>query len=59
MRMVLMLRIYDDLSFETIGQIINQSVAAARKRYSRALHALRGTIEQAPVTTGPQLRFTG
>ena len=59
MRMVLMLRIYDDLSFETIGQIINQSTTAARKRYSRALQALRGIIEQAPVTRGPQPRFIG
>ena len=59
MRTVLMLRIYDNLSFETIGQIINQSATAARKRYSRALHALRGIIEPAPVTRGPQLRFIG
>jgi RNA polymerase sigma-70 factor (ECF subfamily) len=59
LRMVLMLRIYDELSFESIAQVINLSVAAARKRYSRALHALRGIIEPAPVTSGPQLSPIG
>ncbi len=41
MREALILRIYDGLSFETIGEILDLSTVAARKRYSRALIALR------------------
>ena len=40
-RSVLMLRIYDGLTFDTIAKIVKLTPATARKRYSRALNFLR------------------
>ena len=44
MRMTVLLRVYEELSFEAIGDILGRSEPAVRKRYSRALEALRGTL---------------
>jgi RNA polymerase sigma factor (sigma-70 family) len=45
MRLALVLRLYEGLSFEEIGRILERNEVAARKRYSRALEALRGRLE--------------
>ena len=49
MRQTLILRYYEGLSFEAIGEIVGRNEAAVRKRYSRALeelrHALSGVTE--------------
>lgn len=47
MKSVLLLRVDHGLPFEAIAGILALSVPAARKRYSRALQALRGTLEGA------------
>jgi len=39
------LRLYDGLSFEAISQVLRSNEVAVRKRYSRALHTLRGLLE--------------
>lgn len=44
MRSVLMLRIYDGLTFDTIAKIVKLTPATARKRYSRALKFLRKSL---------------
>ncbi|MEM7307422.1 MAG: RNA polymerase sigma factor [Planctomycetota bacterium] len=44
MRLALVLRVYEELSFEEIGRILDRNEVAARKRYSRALEALRGSL---------------
>ena len=44
LRAPLLLRIYEGLSFEDIGRIIERNEVAARKRYSRALGALRASL---------------
>ncbi len=41
MRSTLLLRYFEGLSFEAIGKIVDRNEAAVRKRYSRALEALR------------------
>jgi RNA polymerase sigma-70 factor (ECF subfamily) len=41
MRLTLVLRYYEELSFEQIGRIVGRNEAAVRKRYSRALEELR------------------
>ncbi len=41
LRATVLLRVYEGLSFEDIGRILERNEAAARKRYSRALAALR------------------
>jgi RNA polymerase sigma-70 factor (ECF subfamily) len=41
LRATVLLRVYEGLSFEDIGRILERNEAAARKRYSRALSALR------------------
>jgi RNA polymerase sigma-70 factor (ECF subfamily) len=40
MRVTILLRAYEGLSFEAIGKILERNEVAARKRYSRALAAL-------------------
>lgn len=44
LRATVLLRVYEGLSFEDIGRILERNEAAARKRYSRALAALRETL---------------
>jgi RNA polymerase sigma-70 factor (ECF subfamily) len=41
LRATLVLRVYEDLSFEEIGRALERDEVAVRKRYSRALAALR------------------
>lgn len=41
MRSTLVLRYYEGLSFQAIGEIVDRNEAAVRKRYSRALEELR------------------
>ena len=45
MRMAVVLRTYEGLSFEAIGRILNRNAVAVRKRYSRALGTLRESLE--------------
>jgi RNA polymerase sigma-70 factor (ECF subfamily) len=47
MRLTLVLRLYEGLSFEEIGRVVERNDVAVRKRYSRALEALRGRLEGA------------
>ena len=47
MRLTLVLRVYDELSFEEIGRILERSEVAVRKRYSRALETLRTSLDLA------------
>ena len=44
LRAPVLLRLYEGLSFEDIGRIIERNEVAARKRYSRALEALRESL---------------
>ena len=44
LRETLLLRYYEGLSFQEIGAIIDRSEVAVRKRYSRALEVLRGSL---------------
>lgn len=44
MRTTVLLRAYEGLSFEAIGEILDRNEVAIRKRYSRALEALRETL---------------
>lgn len=44
MRMAVLLRVHEGLSFEAIGEILDCSEVAVRKRYSRALEALRAVL---------------
>ena len=44
MRETLILRYYEGLSFESIGEIVGRNEAAVRKRYSRALEELRQSL---------------
>jgi len=44
MRVTVQLRVYEELSFEEIGAILERTEVAVRKRYSRALEALRGAM---------------
>lgn len=46
MREALVLRWYEELSFEEIGRLIERNETAARKRYSRALEELRNVLEK-------------
>ena len=47
MRLALVMRVYEGLSFEEIGAVLGRNDVAIRKRYSRALEALRGRLEGA------------
>lgn len=51
MRTTLILRYFEQMSFEAIGRIVDRNETAVRKRYSRALEELRkrlsGTLGQA------------
>ena len=44
MRTTVLLRAYEGLSFEAIGEILDRNEVAIRKRYSRALETLRETL---------------
>jgi RNA polymerase sigma-70 factor (ECF subfamily) len=44
MRMTVLLRVYEGMSFEAIGAILDRSEVAVRKRYSRALDTLRASL---------------
>ena len=52
MRTTLMLRYFEGLSFEAIGEIVDRNEAAVRKRYSRALEELRRELGQMPDLQG-------
>ena len=41
MRVAVQLRVFEELSFESIGEILGRNAVAVRKRYSRALEQLR------------------
>ena len=45
-RIPILLRAYEGLSFEAIGRIVGHNEVAVRKRYSRALSALRQSLEK-------------
>jgi RNA polymerase sigma-70 factor (ECF subfamily) len=52
LRAPLVLRVYEGLSFEDIGRVLERNEVAVRKRYSRALAALRealGAVHDAAV----------
>ncbi len=44
MRLTLVLRYYEGLSFEAIAEVVERTEVAVRKRYSRALEELRKTL---------------
>jgi len=44
LRATVLLRVYEGLSFEEIGRILERNEIAVRKRYSRALGALRESL---------------
>jgi RNA polymerase sigma-70 factor (ECF subfamily) len=44
LRATLVLRVYEELSFEEIGRVLERNEVAVRKRYSRALAALREAL---------------
>lgn len=44
LRETFVLRFYEGLSFEEIGRLVDRNETAVRKRYSRALQELRGTL---------------
>ena len=44
MRVAVQLRVFEELSFEAIGEILGRNAVAVRKRYSRALEQLRETM---------------
>ncbi len=45
---IVVLRIWADLSFEDIAQVLDCSVSTAHRRYRRALEQLRGLLEAIP-----------
>jgi RNA polymerase sigma-70 factor (ECF subfamily) len=44
LRVPVVLRVWEDLSFEAIGEILERNEVAVRKRYSRALEVLRASL---------------
>jgi RNA polymerase sigma-70 factor (ECF subfamily) len=44
MRTTVLLRVFEGLSFAEIGEVVGRNEVAVRKRYSRALEALRGVL---------------
>jgi len=44
MRVTVLLRVYEGLSFEAIGAMLDRNEVAIRKRYSRALELLRAAL---------------
>lgn len=46
MRTTLVLRYYEELSFEAIGEMVDRNETAVRKRYSRALEELRKRLSK-------------
>ncbi len=53
MRMTVLLRVYEELSFEEIGAILERNEVAVRKRFSRALEVLRQALGPAWEGSGP------
>ena len=53
MRLTVHLRVYEELSFEEIGRILERNEVAVRKRYSRALEQLRESLGSS-VGPGPE-----
>ncbi len=47
MRTTVLLRAYEGMSFEAIGEVVGRSEVAVRKRYSRGLEALRSALGDA------------
>ena len=45
LRDTIVMRVYHEMSFEAIGKALDRNAAAVRKRYSRALSALRECLE--------------
>lgn len=52
MRSTLLLRYFEGLSFEAIGEILGRNEAAVRKRYSRAMEYLREDLTPTMETLG-------
>lgn len=50
MRQTVLLRIFEGLSFDAIGRILDRSEVAVRKRYSRALAELRELLDPAAMS---------
>jgi len=48
LRVTVVLRIFEGLSFEAIGEIVERNEVAVRKRYSRALETLRQSLHSDP-----------
>jgi len=48
LRMTVLLRVFEGLSFQVIGEILDLNEATARKRYSRALEKLRDAMGAEP-----------
>ena len=57
LRQTVILRYYEGLSFEAIGEVVDRNETAVRKRYSRALQELRRVLtknaESNPGSAGP------
>ena len=51
MRMIVLLRVYEGLAFETVARILSCTAVAARKRYSRALALLRQSLGSPSAST--------
>jgi RNA polymerase sigma-70 factor (ECF subfamily) len=47
LRMTVVLRVYEGMSFEEIGSVLDRNEVAVRKRYSRAIDVLRRSIGRA------------
>lgn len=47
LRMTVVLRVYEGMSFEEIGRVLDRNEVAVRKRYSRAIDVLRRSIGRA------------
>jgi len=59
MRTTLVLRYFEGLSFEAIGELIDRNEAAVRKRYSRALEELRKRLARHAGLSGTGLPESG
>ena len=53
MRSVLLLRVFDELSFVQIGRMLELTPGAVRKRYSRALNELRELLPSMSTSMAP------
>lgn len=52
LRKTVLMRVFDGASFESIGVALGRNSTAVRKRYSRALHALRDLIDPSQFDLG-------